>query len=98
MTALARVKLPLSTDFGNANSSARGSVLTFRARAHSWWVGFWMDRSRRAIPRPAGRTRGLARALVARVVKARGAADCLQEFGPAMGVIVGRCAHVHAID
>jgi hypothetical protein len=25
MTALARVKLPLSTDFGNANSSARGS-------------------------------------------------------------------------
>jgi hypothetical protein len=36
--------------------------------------------------------------IVERAVRARGAADCLQEFGPAMRVIVGPRAHVNAID
>jgi hypothetical protein len=36
--------------------------------------------------------------IVERAVRARGAADCLQEFGPAMRVIVSPRAHVNAID
>jgi hypothetical protein len=80
MTALLRPRLPVSTDFGNANSSARGSrapkPVTFTRRAPKMWI---LLSSRRTSPLVFdGMQRFTSMRLPAAAAVPRSAAGCRQ--------------------